>query len=245
MHRASVLVASAVLLAAGCSASFKDRRTPSGDFCSDMPVVPADEDTNLEYHRLVPVQSDMKARTEAERIESLRRAACLVGGDAVIEAVNEEVRNESAQYVLISSGTAVIWVRPKSGAAVPLVTHKKNAPPAETPAPQPTAVAPVPTPSATVAPPPATDRNGVRRPGAALDGLRHRLSSFYFGDSVTPVTPAELAAAHAGHTDHEAIEGGHDDGHGALPGGRHEALTDGDAARADGTTTGASAAPSR
>lgn len=155
MHRASVLVASAVLIAAGCAPAFKDRRTPSGDFCSDMAVVPADEETNLEYHRLVPVQSDMKARTEAERLESLRKAACLVGGDAVIEAVNEEVRNESAQFVLVSSGTAVIWVRPKSGVAVPLVTHKKNAPPSDTATPQ-ASVAPVATPSATPPPPPAT-----------------------------------------------------------------------------------------
>jgi hypothetical protein len=178
MHCSSVLVASAILLAAGCSPAFKDKRTPSGDFCTDMAVIPADQEPNLEYHRLVPVQSDMKVtHTEAERLESLRKAACMVGGDAVIEAVNEEVRNENAQYVLVSSGTAVIWVRPKGGGeAVPLTTHKKPkanedgtpqasasaaattapvAPPTATPAvPSATAVAPIPTaaPVASVAP---------------------------------------------------------------------------------------------
>ncbi len=53
---------------------------------------------------------------------------------------------------------------------------------------------------------PAVDANGVRRPGTALQGVRRRLSNFYFGDSVLPVTPAELAAAHAVHQGHEAIE---------------------------------------
>lgn len=56
---------------------------------------------------------------------------------------------------------------------------------------------------------PPVDANGVRRPGALGDGIRTRLSRFYFGDAVTPVTPAELAAAHAVHGEHEAIEGGH------------------------------------
>ncbi|MBK8258852.1 MAG: hypothetical protein IPK82_40110 [Polyangiaceae bacterium] len=125
MIRPLIVASIAVVFGTSCTAAFKDRRTPSGDFCSDMAVIPAGEEPDLEYHRLQPVQSDIKARTEAERLESLRKAACLVGGDAVIEAVNEEVRNEQAQYVLVSSGTAVIWVRPKTGEVKPLTTHKK------------------------------------------------------------------------------------------------------------------------
>ncbi len=54
----------------------------------------------------------------------------------------------------------------------------------------------------------ATDANGVRRPGTPFDGVKRRLSRFYFGDAVLPVTPAELAAAHAVQGGHEAIGNG-------------------------------------
>ncbi len=50
------------------------------------------------------------------------------------------------------------------------------------------------------------DLNGVASPTARKDRVRARLSRFYFKDSVNPVTPAELAAAH--HDGHaaEALE---------------------------------------
>jgi ubiquinol-cytochrome c reductase cytochrome b subunit len=52
------------------------------------------------------------------------------------------------------------------------------------------------------------DEAGVRRPGSRFDGIRRRVSRFYFEDRVEPVTPAELAAAHHDHHagEHEAIE---------------------------------------
>lgn len=57
-------------------------------------------------------------------------------------------------------------------------------------------------------PAPAEDARGVRRPGARLDGIKAKLSSFYFEDRVEPVTPAELEAAHhEHHDDHGAVEG--------------------------------------
>jgi ubiquinol-cytochrome c reductase cytochrome b subunit len=52
--------------------------------------------------------------------------------------------------------------------------------------------------------PPAVDENGVRRPGAHFDGIRRRLSRFFFEDRVEPVTPHELEAAHE---EHHAVEG--------------------------------------
>jgi hypothetical protein len=110
MKRAILAVVVAALLPAAACVSFKDKHTPSGDFCSDMAVVPAGQEPDREYHRLQPIQSDPKARTEAERLESLRKAACNVGADAVIEAVNEEVRGDNASYGMVSSGTAVIWL---------------------------------------------------------------------------------------------------------------------------------------
>lgn len=140
-----LLLAAAVLAAlasASCGPSFKEKRTPSGDFCSDMPIIPAGQEADREYHRLQPIQSDTKARTEAERLESLRKAACNVGADAVIEAVNEEVRGENAQYTMVSSGTAVLWLRRASGETKPLTIGVKKAPAAEVapePPPAPTA----------------------------------------------------------------------------------------------------------
>ncbi len=50
-----------------------------------------------------------------------------------------------------------------------------------------------------------TDANGVAVKHGRAQQVRARLSSFYFKDRVEPVTPAELAAAHA-HGEHEAIE---------------------------------------
>lgn len=124
MHRFVPRALVAALLVTAACVSFKDKRTPSGEFCSDMPIVPAGQEPDREYHRLQPIQSDTKARTEAERLESLRKVACNVGADAVIEAVNEEVRGDNAGYQMVSSGTAVIWLRrsgpdPKSALPTP------------------------------------------------------------------------------------------------------------------------------
>jgi quinol---cytochrome-c reductase cytochrome b subunit len=51
---------------------------------------------------------------------------------------------------------------------------------------------------------PGTDANGVAARNARSERIRARLTRFYFKDRVEPVTPAELAAAHA-HGEHEAI----------------------------------------
>jgi ubiquinol-cytochrome c reductase cytochrome b subunit len=69
-----------------------------------------------------------------------------------------------------------------------------------------------------IEPGPRTDANGVRRKGAALEGLRHRMSTFYFGDAVPPVTPYELARAQE---HHHAVEG-HDTGDRPDALGSHE-----------------------
>lgn len=51
-----------------------------------------------------------------------------------------------------------------------------------------------------------TDAHGVASPTARKDKARSALSRFYFTDSINPVTPAELAAAHHDGHGHEAIE---------------------------------------
>jgi ubiquinol-cytochrome c reductase cytochrome b subunit len=55
------------------------------------------------------------------------------------------------------------------------------------------------------------DANGVRRPGTRADRWRRRLSGFYFEDRISPVTPAELAAAHHDHHDVPHAVDSHDD----------------------------------
>lgn len=149
MHRllplAMLVVPCAVGLGAGCAKKFQDMRTPSGEFCSDMPVFPAGTPPDHEYHRLKPIASDPETRTEAERLESLRKAACEAGGDAVIEAVNEEVRMPNATYATVSSGTAIIWTRRSLGDPAPLAAPTEapeNAEAAAEPEPAPAAAEP-------------------------------------------------------------------------------------------------------
>jgi hypothetical protein len=148
-------LALAVTATASCAVPFKDKRTPFGDFCSDMVVIPAGQMPDREYHRLGPIRSETTAHTEAERLESLRKAACFAGGDSVIEAVNEDVRGENAQYATVSSGTAVIWIRPHSGEVKPLtITTIKPPAPAPEPSAEPAPEPPAPTTSASAKPAP-------------------------------------------------------------------------------------------
>jgi len=56
---------------------------------------------------------------------------------------------------------------------------------------------------------PATDARGVKRKGYKKDKRWQKLSQFFYEDRVEPVTPAELAAAHA-HGEHDELEPAHD-----------------------------------
>jgi len=145
-----------MIAACGAPPRFQDMRTPSGEFCSDMPVFPAGQMPDKEYHRLSPIKSEQRPMTEAERLESLRKAACIAGGDAVIEAAQEEIRFPDATYGMIASGTAIIWTRRPGGETVPIKVHgadkkeeaAQEAPPAEPQAPPAEAAAPPPAPTA-------------------------------------------------------------------------------------------------
>jgi ubiquinol-cytochrome c reductase cytochrome b subunit len=65
---------------------------------------------------------------------------------------------------------------------------------------------------------PSTDGSGVKRPAGLLDGLRHKVSRFYFEDRVEPVSPAELhEAQHHGHEELSASGGDQP----KLPAGTH------------------------
>lgn len=151
-----VIVVSAALMAS-CSVSFRERRTPSGEFCSDMAVIPAGQVPDREYHRLQPITSNPEARTEAQRLESLRVAACEAGGDGVIEAVNEEIRQENGNYATVASGTAVTWVLRGTGSKPisDLPTHRSGPQPKPGPAPEQPEAAPTPAPESPPAAPPA------------------------------------------------------------------------------------------
>jgi ubiquinol-cytochrome c reductase cytochrome b subunit len=68
----------------------------------------------------------------------------------------------------------------------------------------------------------ATDAHGVASPTARKDKARSALSRFYFTDSIEPVTPGELAAAHHDGHGHEAIEASSDETRPALETARRE-----------------------
>ncbi len=125
-------IAIAALLVGGCAPTFQKALTPSGEPCPDMPIIAAGQTVERPYHRLGPVSSAVDSATEAERLESLRRAACKMGGDAVIEAQNEEMRKPDNSYTTRASGTAVVWRRPPAK-PTPLATPAPA--PSPTPAP--------------------------------------------------------------------------------------------------------------
>jgi hypothetical protein len=138
MMRPSVALLVSLALG-GCGPSFATALTPSGDPCADMPIFPAGQAVDRPYHRLRPVASSPKCGTEAERLESLRMAACKAGADAIIEATNEEARaSDGAGYVTRASGTAVIWRR---GPSVPRPIGVAPAP-SQAPPPGPVETAP-------------------------------------------------------------------------------------------------------
>src|SRR5579871_5567877 len=93
---------------AGCGPAFEKALTPSGGPCSDMPILPAGQSPDRPYHRIGTVKSRFDCTTDPERLESLRRAACKIGADAVIEASNAEVRQPNNDYVTQASGYAIV-----------------------------------------------------------------------------------------------------------------------------------------
>ena len=106
MDRPRARLAAIALLSAACAPAFDKARTPSGEPCADLPIIPAGTEPSRPYHRIAPIISDEGLKSEAERLESLRREACRRHADAVIEAVNEEQPGGGAPR---SSGTAVVW----------------------------------------------------------------------------------------------------------------------------------------
>ena len=95
-----------------CGGAAPRTTTPSGGPCVDMPVVPAGEEPTRSFRRLAPVRSAATAATNAERLASLRAAACAVGADAVIEATQEEIQQPDKTYRPVAEGSAVVWDGP-------------------------------------------------------------------------------------------------------------------------------------
>lgn len=188
MQRATAFFSAAALVAvyAACAPTvvpFHQMRTPSGDFCSDMPIFAGRDQPEKEFHRLGPVKSAAKLNTVAERLESLRKAACSAEADAVIEASEDEERQLDATYSKVASGTAVVWTRRTDAEGRPLGlgsvdgkssegAFKENAAPeptAKDPAPMNTGVEvksppPAPTPSATAEPTPTATATATAAP---------------------------------------------------------------------------------
>lgn len=138
-----------VVVYAACAKepAFHELRTPSGDFCSDMPIFSGMTQPDREFHRIGPVKSRPKLNSPAERLESLRKAACAAGADAIVEAAEAEETQPDATHSTIASGTGVIWTRRPDTEAKPLglgaVTEDNKSAPKEAVA-TPTAKAPTP-----------------------------------------------------------------------------------------------------
>ncbi len=118
----TAIVASVALYTA-CAAKpipFHQMQTPSGDFCSDMPIFSGMTQPDREFHRIGPVKSKPNLKSPAERLESLRKAACEAGADAIVEAAEAEETQIDATHSLVASGTGVIWTRRPDTEARPL-----------------------------------------------------------------------------------------------------------------------------
>lgn len=183
---AFICVAALASIYAACGPKvipFHQMRTPSGDFCSDMPIFAGRDQPDKEFHRLGPVKSGANFKTVAERLESLRKAACDAEADAVIEASEDEVRQADGTYGKVASGTAVIWTRRVDSEGRPLGlgsvdgkkaegTFKDDVKPeatAKDPTPLNTGVEvksppPTATPSATAEPPPTATASATTAP---------------------------------------------------------------------------------
>lgn len=138
----------AVYAACAQPTPFHQLRTPSGDFCSDMPIYAGKDQPEREFHRIGPVKSAAKLNSPAERLESLRKAACAAGADAIVEAAEAEETQLDATHSLVASGTGVIWTRRPDTEARPLglgsVSGKKPEGEFKEPAPEASAKDPAP-----------------------------------------------------------------------------------------------------
>ena len=130
-------------LAAGCAPNFHDARTPSGQYCSDMPVYFNNQpDPDKPFHRIKPISTPIKPLTAPERLEALRMEACKLGGDAVIGAGDEEAQAPDHSVIMRASGYAVRWTNAPVKSVAPRQTIGGAAPaplagPAPAPAPAP------------------------------------------------------------------------------------------------------------
>ena len=74
-----------------------------------MPLVPFGRDDMIQGRtitRLGPVASSLSAETPAERIDSIRRAACDAGADAVVEVLQQEVILPTRKTIRLSGSAA-------------------------------------------------------------------------------------------------------------------------------------------
>ena len=153
MRRILHFPAAASLQLLACAVPWQQVKTPSGIFCSDMPIVPANEKPDRPVHRLGPVASAPECRTEAERLQSLRQIACGMKADAIVEAVNEETKQADKSYLTVSSGTAIQWVAATPAATSPTSNAESTQPTSATSATPATAASPATDEHAATSPP--------------------------------------------------------------------------------------------
>lgn len=106
-------VGAATLGLGACAPSFENARTPSGQYCSDMPIYLNNQpDPDKPFHRIKPIATPLIQLTAPERLEALRKEACKLGGDAVINAGDEDAQTTDHIVIVRASGYAVRWTGP-------------------------------------------------------------------------------------------------------------------------------------
>ena len=94
--------------------NFYKARSPAGVFCSDMAVIPNAQRLDRPFHRLAAVASAPTAQGELERLESIRRAACRVKADAIVEVtVSDDAKTSDGRYYTRIQGFSAVWLAPE------------------------------------------------------------------------------------------------------------------------------------
>lgn len=115
------LILSAIALS-GCSmfapkpppppVPFEAKKTPSGEFCSDMKVIfNGEHEPDRAFHRLKTVRTQLIETTAPERLQLLREVACETKGDAVIDAGDYEGVAPDGKRVKFLAGTVIQWTK--------------------------------------------------------------------------------------------------------------------------------------
>lgn len=99
---------------------FEAKKTPSGEFCSDMKVIfNGEHEPDRPFHRLKTIRTSLIETTAPERLQLMREVACDAKGDAVIDAGDYEGVSQDGKRVKFLAGTVIQWTAPSPALEAP------------------------------------------------------------------------------------------------------------------------------